>query len=127
MASSPHRLLLIDDDPDVLRILEQILKSNGYALQSTTVVGEALRLLREEHFDAVLCDFWMPGFSGKDFYLYLKEKLPQYRKRFIVITGDAASEYAWEFIEDRHLPYVMKPFDVALMMQTLSEVESQAP
>ncbi len=122
---SSHRVLVIDDDPDVLRILETILKTKGYAPRSTSVVGEALQLLREESFDAVLCDFWMPGFSGKDFYEFVNVKVPRYKTRFIVITGDGGSQYAWDFIEDHRLPYVMKPFDIPSLLETLEEVESQ--
>lgn len=122
MSHERPRLFLIDDDSDALRVLARLLESEGYDARSTTSPEEALRLLGEEDYDAVLCDIWMPGMSGKDFYLQVRKSLPQYQNRFIVVTGDLASQYTWDFIDGRALPYVLKPFNLPRLLHTLSEV-----
>ncbi len=120
------KLLLIDDDQDTLRVLARILSGEGYRTRSAANSEDAMRLLEEEQFDAILCDVWMPGLNGIEFYFYVKRSQPKYRGRFIIVTGDVASQYTWDFIEERRLPYILKPFNIPLVKQTLAEVLGQS-
>lgn len=61
---SPARLLVVDDEPAVREILSAMLGLCGYAVHSTGIGSDALRLLREASFDLVLLDVNMPAVSG---------------------------------------------------------------
>ena len=121
------RILVIDDDDLTLTILRKMLEADGYEVEVCSSASEALAKLLHASFDAVLCDMWMSGMSGKDFYLQLKQGFPEYQRRVVFITGDIASEATWEFIDERHLPYVIKPISRPLLRRKVCEIVGDRP
>jgi diguanylate cyclase (GGDEF)-like protein len=118
---------VIDDDDLTLTILRKMLEADGYEVDVCSSGSEALARLLHSSFDAVLCDMWMSGMSGRDFYLQLKQGFPEYQRRVIFITGDIASEATWEFIDERHLPYVIKPISRPLLRRKVCEIVGDRP
>ncbi|OFW10542.1 MAG: hypothetical protein A3G20_05620 [Acidobacteria bacterium RIFCSPLOWO2_12_FULL_59_11] len=116
------KILVVDDEDAHLAILRKILEEENYAVQTCSSGSEALRRLRENICDAILCDMWMPGITGLGLYQLVKEELPQYEHRFIFITSDIATEMTWGFIKTRNLPYVIKPFSPPELLEKLREV-----
>ena len=127
MEMEPARLLIIDDDDLTLTILRKMLESDGYEVDVCSSGSEALAKLLHCSFDAMLCDMWMTGMNGKEFYLQLKQGFPEYQRRVIFITGDIASEATWEFIDERHLPYVIKPISRPLLRRKVREIVGVRP
>jgi diguanylate cyclase (GGDEF)-like protein len=127
MEMEPARILIIDDDDLTLTILRKMLESDGYEVDVCSSGSEALAKLLHCSFDAMLCDMWMAGMNGKDFYLQLKQGFPEYQRRVIFITGDIASEATWEFIDERHLPYVIKPISRPLLRRKVREIAGDRP
>ena len=115
------RVLVIDDDDLVLAILRKMLEGE-MSVDVSLSAREALGLLPENRYDAILCDMWMPGMTGKDFYNQVKKKFPEYQSRIIFLTGDIASEATWDFIEQGHLPYVLKPIHAPELRSKLREI-----
>ena len=64
----------------------------------------------------------MPGMTGKDFYNQVEKEFPEYQNRIIFLTGDIASEMTWEFIEQKRLPYILKPVSAPELQRKLREV-----
>jgi len=58
------RILVIDDEPDVLKLLRLILERTGFEVTLAADGEQALRCLAEERYDLVLCDVLMPGLDG---------------------------------------------------------------
>jgi len=121
------RILVIDDDDLTLTILRKMLEADGYEVEVCSSGSDALARLLHCSFDAVLCDMWMTGMNGKDFYLQLKQGFPEYQRRVVFITGDIASEATWEFIDERHLPYVIKPISRPLLRRKVVEIVGDRP
>ena len=109
-ATDSTKILVIDDDEMALVMIRKLLEAEDCSVEVLTSAREALAKLPENHYDAILCDMWMPGMNGKEFYEQVKNDFPEYQRRIIFVTGDIASEATWDFIDDRHLPYVIKPF-----------------
>ena len=67
-ALGSRKLLLIDDDSDVVTLAGQILADAGYSVFSTSDPGEAIRLLsdRRVRIDLLITDVFMPGMTGPD-------------------------------------------------------------
>ena len=63
-ASAPARILLVDDDQDVLDSVEAVLVSEGYQVTTASDARRALRAYAREGADAVILDIMMPGLSG---------------------------------------------------------------
>ena len=127
MNTEAARILVIDDDDLTLTILRKMLEADGYEVEVCSSGSEALSRLLHCSFDTILCDMWMSGMNGKDFYLQLKQGFPEYQRRVVFITGDIASEATWEFIDERHLPYVIKPISRPLLRRKVEEIIGDRP
>jgi CheY-like chemotaxis protein len=66
MADAPH-ILLVDDDPDIRRILDLLLTHGGYRVTEAGDGEEALATMEAESFDAVVLDVAMPKMDGITF------------------------------------------------------------
>lgn len=64
LRSSPVRLLLVDDQPEMRRLCEVVLRAEGFVVTSAASAADARALLRESLPDAVLLDLCMPGTDG---------------------------------------------------------------
>ncbi len=60
------RILVVDDEPDTLGLIELTLETAGYEVQTAPNGSQALRMLEEEYYDVVLLDVMMPDISGFD-------------------------------------------------------------
>jgi two-component system, OmpR family, KDP operon response regulator KdpE len=60
------RVLVVDDEPGILKVVEIQLRLNGYGSITTTSGAEAIRLVREQKPDLVLLDVLMPDVTGLD-------------------------------------------------------------
>lgn len=61
-----EKLLIVDDEPALIKSLEPILQANDYAVQSAVSGAEALRLARQNAYDIVLIDLGLPDVDGKE-------------------------------------------------------------
>lgn len=74
--SAPRRVLVIDDDPLVRRVVVRTLKHHGHAAESAESLNEGLRLLAVLSFDVVVTDMYMPDQDGLDTLRTLKALVP---------------------------------------------------
>ena len=72
-SESGRRILLVDDQPENLRLLEGVLGPYGYSVRATSSGEEALRLSQAEPPDLILLDIVMPGMSGYDVCRRMRE------------------------------------------------------
>ena len=115
------RVLVIDDDL-VLATLDKMLKAEMFSVDVSVSARDALGRLPETRYDAIICDMWMPGMTGKDFYNQVEKEFPDYLGRIIFLTGDIASEATWDFIEEKRLPYLLKPVSQPELRRKLQQV-----
>ena len=99
------RVLIVDDEPDVVRYLEMLLRDSGYETLAAADGAEALELVRKERPDLVTLDISMPKASGTRFYKEIKTD-PALAPIPVVIvtavTGYGGDPYAYEkFISNR--------------------------
>ena len=118
----PIKVLIIDDDELALSVMRKLVEAENCVVEVSSSPQQVLSKLPENHYDAILCDMWMGDMSGKDFYQQIKQDFPDYQRKIIFATGDLASETTWEFIDERQLPYILKPFSRAELRRRLREV-----
>lgn len=80
-----RRLLILDDEPNILRSLKRLLRRDGYDIHTVTSAEEALNLLALYEFQVVLSDQRMPEMTGTDFLSRVKELYPDTIR--IVLSG----------------------------------------
>ena len=70
---SQYSLLVIDDEPDLRTLYELTLLREGYEVETAGSVEEALQMLKERSYSAVISDMRLPDGSGLDVLAYLDE------------------------------------------------------
>jgi CheY-like chemotaxis protein len=84
----PGTILVIDDEPSVVRALAALLRRDGYRVATAPNGRHALAQLQEQPYDVILCDLRMPELDGPAFYAILTRQYPALRQRVIFLTGD---------------------------------------
>jgi CheY-like chemotaxis protein len=100
------KILIIDDDPIIVKYLKTLLEDNGYETCVATSSSEGLKVVRAEKPDLITLDLEMPGEWGPRFYRKLRQDKDLRNIPILVISGidgDHAIKDAVDFIP--------KPFD----------------
>ncbi|MEZ4599895.1 MAG: sigma-54 dependent transcriptional regulator [Syntrophotaleaceae bacterium] len=107
----PHknRILLIDDEEGMCRMMEAVLTDSGYGVEYNTRSYEAVDSFRPGQFDLVVTDIKMPGMDGLEVLQRLKEKDPQLP--VIIISAYATVETAIQALRRGAHDMVTKPFE----------------
>jgi two-component system, cell cycle sensor histidine kinase and response regulator CckA len=121
------RVLVVDDEPGVGKVLRRILKEHEVELAAGG--RQALERLQQEPdaFDAVLCDVMMPDLGGKDLYEAVRRTHSGLERRFIFVSGGAFTTNAREFLETVPNPKLEKPFNEPVLRQIVQELVSRGP
>ncbi|MCX5892245.1 MAG: response regulator [Deltaproteobacteria bacterium] len=105
----PERILVVDDEPNMLRLLKTIIMDKtGYVVFTTNNPLEVGKLLQEDSFDLVITDLKMPLVDGLDLIDIVKKvdaKLP-----IIIITAYGTTETAEEAVQKGAYDFITKPF-----------------
>jgi DNA-binding NtrC family response regulator len=110
MKNGPEKatILIVDDSPETLEMLERNLRSEGYDVLATPGVVEAIKILDDTAVDLVITDYKMPRTSGMDLIRYVRENLRN--TEVMMITGYATVEGAVEAVKAGAEEYLTKPF-----------------
>jgi putative nucleotidyltransferase with HDIG domain len=108
--SRPAKLLIIDDEPNVLSVLDSLLQ-NKYECKTATSASEALEYLRERSYDLVLSDIMMPGMSGLELLQEINRLCPE--TVVVLISGNLNIQSAIEAMRRGAFDYVTKPFNLS--------------
>lgn len=104
-----QRILAVDDEPHMLKLLERIItEKTPYKITTTNNSLEIPGILEREEFDLIISDLKMPGLDGMDLLRMLKEKgRPE---ELIIITAFGSLESAIEALSLGVFDYITKPF-----------------
>jgi len=116
---SKRRILLVDDDPDIVWGLGRVLARSGYTVTTCGDGAEAVGLLTQREFDAVITDVQMPEVNG----LALTEWINQNRPRTRVVVMTAFGSATVQEIAHRNgvTLYLEKPVDPDLLLRVLGQ------
>lgn len=110
------KILVIDDEPAIRRILREILEHEQYQVDDAESAIEALPLAKENEYDAILCDIKMPQMDGIEFL----EEVKQFSDSpIIMISGHGTIETAVEAIKKGAFDYISKPPELNRLLITL--------
>ncbi len=103
-------ILLIDDEPNIVEVLEIVFKEEGMEVHRAASGECALTLLKKLPIDVVISDIRMPDVSGVEILKEAKRIAPD--SVFIMITAYATTETAIEALNHGAFDYVTKPFQI---------------
>lgn len=113
------RILVIDDESSILKLLDRLLTQESYNVSTADNGGQALKLLALETFDVVLSDLKMPDTNGIELLKKIKNLYPQ--TEVIIMTGQATIESAIEAIKNGAYDYILKPFNIGELTSTIKK------
>ncbi len=93
---SQAKILVVDDNSEVLNLLRQVITQAGHAVSVATDGDQALKLAEREDFDLIITDLIMPGKEGVETILAFRKKHP--RTRIIAMSGGGNTASAQDLL-----------------------------
>ncbi|MFZ2658544.1 MAG: protein kinase [Victivallales bacterium] len=106
------RILVIDDEEPIRKILRAGL-SEKYHVETAASAVEAADKINQGVFNIIICDLYMPEFSGREFFAECRKVIPEVP--FIILTGQPKFTDAINFVKDGAFYYLTKPIDFSLL------------
>ena len=116
------RVLIVDDEPSIIEVLSEALRSCGHEVDTAIDGRLALRKILDGPYDLVITDLKMPGMDGRRLFREVTQARPALAERFIFSTGDVIARETREFLEGTGKPWVEKPFDMERVFMLLDQV-----
>jgi response regulator RpfG family c-di-GMP phosphodiesterase len=118
LTSSPAaRVLIVDDDKALRTILSVMLTQSAFVCRTAASGEEALPLLENQPTDVVISDLRMPGISGMDLLIEVRERYPHLA--FLMVTGEDETRVGVRAMQLGADDYLLKPFDADVVVGSL--------
>jgi DNA-binding response OmpR family regulator len=119
-----NRILVVDDEPDIVELVHDILTGNGFEVYTANSGEEALNMLDTVMPDLIVLDIVLPGLSGLELCRKIKSKssLANIRVLFLTVLGRPV-DHSW--MEDAGCDgYLLKPFEKKELLQKVDAMLS---
>jgi DNA-binding NtrC family response regulator len=113
------RILVIDDDENIRKVLATILEDEGYIVETAETAKKGIEESEKEFYNLALIDVRLPDMEGIELLSKLRSTKPKMRK--IIVTGYPTLQNAIAAVNKGADAYVMKPFEVDKILQTIRE------
>jgi DNA-binding NtrC family response regulator len=113
------RILVVDDDENIRKVLVAILEDEGYIVESVGTAKKAIESTRRKFYNVALIDIRLPDMEGTELLMRMKDTTPRMRK--IIITGYPTLQNAIDAVNRKADAYIMKPFDVEKVLATIKD------
>lgn len=107
-ASKNNSILVVDDAPTAVDILQRNLEAKGFRVLTASNVVDALKILESAPIDLVITDYKMPRISGLDLIRHIRSNF--HETEVIMVTGYASVQGAVEAVKTGAEEYLPKPF-----------------
>jgi two-component system response regulator PilR (NtrC family) len=125
MAALPRRLLVVDDEPDLLTLYELTLLREGHDVECAGSVQEALLALERQAFDLVITDMRLPDGQGIELLRHLEAAGRS--EKVVVITAYGSAETAVAALKAGAFDYLTKPVDLRQFRTVVAAALGQSP
>jgi DNA-binding NtrC family response regulator len=115
----PYRILIIDDDENIRKVLQTILEDEGYAVETADTAKKGIERSEKAFFNLALIDVRLPDMEGIELLTKLRDTKPKIRK--IIVTGYPTLQNAVAAVNKGADGYIMKPFDVEKILATIKD------
>ncbi len=124
MTMTKSTILIVDDEPNALRVLSAILQEEGYAIRESMDVDQAIGIIRGEPVDAIITDIRMPVRDGNHLFHYIRKHHPLIPVMFLTAFGTVES--AVEAVTAGAYYYFIKPPDYQKLKAVLEQAIAQS-
>jgi PAS domain S-box-containing protein len=120
MKGNPARVLIVEDEYYLGKMLEKALIHEQIEAEAVTNVESALELLDKKSYDCIVSDIYMPGKNGIDLFDFVKKQ--NIEIPFIFMTGNPDLKIAVNFLTSGGYDYIVKPFMIADFIRKVKPV-----
>ncbi len=113
------KILIVDDDENIRSVLTTILEDEDYTVESADTAKKGIEKSEKTVYNLALIDVRLPDMGGIELLAKMRSTEPKMRK--IIITGYPTLQNAVEAVNKGADAYIMKPFDVEKILQTIKE------
>jgi len=113
------RILVVDDDESIRKVLATILEEKGYSVDTAENGKEAIEKSNAKFYNLALIDIRLPDMEGTKLLTAMKETTPKMVK--IIVTGYPSLNNAVEAVNKGADAYIMKPFNMDSVLNTIKE------
>ena len=121
-AAAVARLLVVDDEPEVVAMLRDMLERAGYDVTVAESGAVALEMVGAASFDAVVSDLRMPDMDGADLWHQIAQHEAGLAQRILFVTGDTLSRDTRAFLARSGCGTLEKPFAKADLLARVTEL-----
>ncbi len=126
MAKNKPKILLVDDEPNLLKLLHNILKDEGFNVKAINNGKEALKVAGTFKPDLVILDMMMPGLSGVDVCQRLRDDKATRYYRVVFLTVVRFSEAGMNVLKEFGvIDYITKPFETKELIKRIKKALKQ--
>lgn len=119
---STRTVLVVDDDERLREMLRMGLEAMGFTIHVACNGEEALSLLGEWHYDAVICDLEMPNMCGDELFRRCRHQHPETARRFIFLSGSPKELMPPDLADTAEQPWLTKPCRLADLQAAIVRV-----
>lgn len=120
--TSDGRILVVDDEPHIRRVLEAMLGKEGFEVQSVSDGEEGLRVLAEGGVDLVILDLLMPGTHGLEVLAKIRTDPARSRTPVIILTAKGQDTDREAAIAGGADDFMTKPFSPKKLVARIREI-----
>lgn len=113
------RILIVDDEPHVIRVLRMALEQSGYLVDDAANGIQAMEYLGRQNPDLVITDIDMPRMDGKQLCMEISRTFPGRTFRIYVLTARAEREHRQWAKEIPNLEFMEKPVSIRKLLSEL--------
>ncbi len=107
-----RRALVVDDEPEIVDLLRDILEGRGFEVDSAPDARTALELIRENIYDVAVLDFNLPDMNGIMLHRQIRQMDAELAARTIFMSGYVQAEQHADYYSAHGGPFLSKPFEV---------------
>jgi DNA-binding NtrC family response regulator len=112
-------ILVVDDDPNIRKVLQWILEKEGYMVEAVENGKQALKVSEKLTFDVALIDINLPDIKGIELLSKLKALCPDMIR--IIVTGFPSLDNAVKSVNEGAEAYVLKPFNAEELLKLIKK------
>ena len=116
---APLRVLLIDDEEELVVTLAERMMLRGIEVEGVTSGADAIGRVQEKKFDVVVLDMKMPGLGGLEVMRRVKREQPGVK--FVLMTGRGSLEEGEEGMQEGASAYLLKPINIEDLIEKMME------
>jgi len=113
------RILVVDDDESIRKVLATILEDEGYVVDTANNGREAIKKSKVKFYNLALIDIRLPDMEGTELLTKIRDTKPKMRK--VIITGYPSMQNAIEAINKGADAYILKPLEMEKVLKIIKQ------